>query len=54
MENHNWEYVYDYIADSTDYIESMTEGTYIDDEYYEEENNQWADYYEDISDELEY
>lgn len=53
MESHNWEYVNDHIADSVDYIESMTEGTYIDDEYYDEENNEWQNYYEEIGEIIE-
>ena len=54
MENYNWEFVNDNIDNTDNYIESMTNGTFIDDEYYSEDNNQWQTYYEEISEEIEY
>ena len=54
MENYNWEFVHDTIDNTDTYIESMTNGTFIDDEYYEEDNNKWQTYYEEISEEIEY
>ena len=53
MENYNWEYIYDNIGDNNDYIDSMTDGTYIDDEYYNEENNEWKNYYEEVGEIIE-
>jgi len=32
----------------------MTDGTYLDDEYYDEDNNEWENYYHEIRDEIEY
>jgi len=54
MEDHTWEYVDDYFADSVDYNDTMRED--YDDEYYEEEDhhNEWKNYYNEISNEIEY
>lgn len=55
MENFEWEY-YDSADSTADYFDSMTEGTFYEDEYYEEQVdlNNWQDYYNEISDEIEY
>ena len=54
MRDYNWEYVNDNIDTLDNYNESMTEGTYLDDEYYDQENNEWENYYHEIQDEIEY
>ena len=53
MENYNWEYISDSISDTNDYDDYMNNGTYIDDEYGLEEK-EWQDYYQEISEEIEY
>ena len=40
-----------------EYVEEMTDGTYLDDEYLHESQQElqdWNNYYEEISDEIEY
>lgn len=54
MKDYNWEYVNDIISGDIDYSDSMTDGTYLDDEYYDEDNNEWENYYHEIRDEIEY
>jgi len=54
MEDYNWEYVDDNIDSSVDYIDSMTESSYLDDIYYEDEKNEWEKYYYQIHEEIEY
>jgi hypothetical protein len=54
MKDYNWEYINDTNGSDIDYIDSMTDGSYLDDEYYDEDNNEWQDYYEEIQDEIEY
>ena len=60
MSDFEWEYYKEYndtIDNSVDYIESMTEGSfYEDDDLYDnrEDLNDWENYYNEISDEIEY
>lgn len=47
MKDYQWQYV--------EYENEMNNGTYIDDEYeFEESQNEWLDYYEEIKEEIEY
>ena len=54
MEDTQWEYVNDNYFNSDDYADSMNDGTYLDDEYYETQDNEWENYYEEICDDIEY
>jgi len=56
MEDFQWEY-YDNLDTVDNYNESMTDGSYIEDEeYYDRQDDlrDWENYYSEISDEIEY
>ena len=54
MENYNWEYVHDNTNSIDTYIDSMTDGSYIDDQYDNDiDTNEWANYYEEVGEIIE-
>jgi len=54
MTDYKWEFIYDNTDTLDDYDESMTNGTYIDDEYRDDvDDNVWQNYYEEIGEIIE-
>ena len=54
MTDYKWEFIYDNTDTLDGYDESMTNGTYIDDEYRDDvDDNVWQNYYEEIGEIIE-
>ena len=54
MTDYKWEFIYDNSDTLDGYDESMTNGTYIDDEYRDDvDDNVWQNYYEEIGEIIE-